>query len=466
MRYYVFFVLVLFSLICNAQKLQQEQSFKWESSVASNECEVDANGNPCALIIVELPLDDVEFECDYLVGEPKRTATGYEMWVIPSENKYLRISHSDFYSLKIQLVDSDDEKFKGRECYHTIILFQEKEVEQSESFVKISTNVKSRCTILIEGDDFVEECETTDEGILNFKKLSLGKYKYVVRANGYEEKEGMFELKDVPIEENVHLEINHIASVSDTSDDLLSVNRVPQSSLNQNEFVEQEVLQERTSFVKFSTNVRRKCIVLVEGEDGFCEKYETGNNGVLEYKKLPIGKYRYVIRADGYKDGEGVFELKDIPLEKEVRLAYDGNYGPKSSVWDSHTIYYARPRGERTRTSQNIREKESQVQSSSPKINTYQNSLLRKRLDSRKGNLRSNSRQATTKDGYYSRPQQTKDKDSYRNQTNNSSQNNVFRKTDSQKRKVFRQQVEGKSRTVNNRNTTNRYDRRSTNGLR
>ena len=105
-RTYNILLLLLMAISCFAQQLEVVLPLTHAGSVGAASVPSDNNGNPCAKIIVEIPLDGVEFDGMYLQGNTiKRTTGQYEMFVsIPkSEGKTITLSHQQYPSVEIPL---------------------------------------------------------------------------------------------------------------------------------------------------------------------------------------------------------------------------------------------------------------------------------------------------------------------------------------------------------------------------
>ena len=119
-KLFAFVVMVSCVFGMNAQNsLSISSPLEHMGSVASNSCPLDKSGNPCAKIIVEIPLEDVDFEGIYLLDNTVKHTTGqYEMFVsIPkTEGKTVTLCHKQYPSVDIPLW-CDGSPLVGRQAY-------------------------------------------------------------------------------------------------------------------------------------------------------------------------------------------------------------------------------------------------------------------------------------------------------------------------------------------------------------
>lgn len=112
--------LFLFSLSLSAQDLMVKS---FESSLtdlsASTNSRTDINGNLCALVKVQLPLDDAVFG-ESVVGEVVHNVNEY--WVyMPAGTKHLVLKHPKYLTLKITFKDYGISSLESKSTYNLVV---------------------------------------------------------------------------------------------------------------------------------------------------------------------------------------------------------------------------------------------------------------------------------------------------------------------------------------------------------
>ncbi|MCF0187532.1 MAG: hypothetical protein HUJ98_13730, partial [Bacteroidaceae bacterium] len=115
---YCIILLSFVTLSSYAQQLEIVSPLTHEASVGAANVPTDNNGNPCAKIIIEAPIDGIEIEGSYIVGEAVKSTGKYELFVaIPKkQGRKLTLLHDSYGSLDIDLWTKDG-ALVGREAY-------------------------------------------------------------------------------------------------------------------------------------------------------------------------------------------------------------------------------------------------------------------------------------------------------------------------------------------------------------
>ena len=154
-------------------------------SIKSSECPVDLQGNPCARVVVEIPLPEVKISGSYMLKNDdfgvRKVAGGYQFWVSTapgSEKQEITISHDNYYSTKFSLT-CDGERLHGREEYKIVI-----ELPQTGTVLFI-TNGVNNCVVNVDGQSVI----TDDNGKVS-ATLTPGTYDFTAQASGFKKYHG------------------------------------------------------------------------------------------------------------------------------------------------------------------------------------------------------------------------------------------------------------------------------------
>ncbi|MCF0187566.1 MAG: PEGA domain-containing protein, partial [Bacteroidaceae bacterium] len=181
----------------------------------------DNNGNPCAKIIVELPLEDAVIEGTYIVGNVKEKAGRYEFYVsVPKKNgQKFSVRHSNYGSIDIPIWTGAG-PLASREAYivklkatsdeKVIVDMHGNKVDVENKKVEVIVHDDAGGQYLVmkvaPADASVEidgQFVPVNEGTLH-KFLSYGKHSFKVQHPMYEPQNGLFDISD----EKVNLSID------------------------------------------------------------------------------------------------------------------------------------------------------------------------------------------------------------------------------------------------------------------
>ena len=191
-----------------------------EASVGAANVPTDNNGNPCAKIIIEAPIDGIEIEGSYIVGDVVKSTGKYELYVATPKKQGRRITllHDAYGSLDIDLWTNDG-ALVGREAYRVklkpiqddkfIVDMHGNRIDVEDKKVEVIVhedaggqylvmNVSpSDVTVIIDN----QFAKVENSGVTKF--LNYGKHSYKVEHPMYEPKSGTFEIGN----EKVNLDI-------------------------------------------------------------------------------------------------------------------------------------------------------------------------------------------------------------------------------------------------------------------
>ena len=180
----VFLIAILaFSyLSVNAQEIKVEdfveRTFDLEARSTGTK-RLDSNGNACALIKVQLPVDKAEFEGNK-VGDVIVTLGEYKVYLVAGSKK-LTIKAAGYLPCEVSFNDFNIDGVKGEVVYRLTL--------KPESFAPKTQQVQihvtpSNATVILNGEPL-----TLTDGLAS-KVLPFGTYEYRVNAEGYEPEEG------------------------------------------------------------------------------------------------------------------------------------------------------------------------------------------------------------------------------------------------------------------------------------
>ena len=98
-------ILLLLPTCMFAQNLESKKSLVFVKMLDEDKTVLDNNGNPCAKIVIETALKDVDIVGGYILSEIVNTDSGYEFFVsVPKrQGQYITMFHDEFNSLSIPL---------------------------------------------------------------------------------------------------------------------------------------------------------------------------------------------------------------------------------------------------------------------------------------------------------------------------------------------------------------------------
>ncbi len=183
MRLFLYCFFLIFSLSVNAQEILVKDFSELPNDLAARTHEkLDANGNPCCLIKVIVPKQDVIFE-GWVIDQKY---TPGEYWVyVPEGTTRIKIKHSELNPLQYEF----PQKLEGKHTYQ--LKLEIKEIKKHYAFFQVKCNVKD-CTLYISNQKF-----TTKNGTFEIR-LSNGKHDYTLCAEEekYEQLKGSLIITD------------------------------------------------------------------------------------------------------------------------------------------------------------------------------------------------------------------------------------------------------------------------------
>lgn len=159
-------------------------------SYPQNDCRTDLNGDYCAVVEVELHLDNVTFTSDYMVGnaEYHENAGIYRLFVVPSKvtsSKKIEVAHKDYLSLSIPINrDVRGEKLVPKEVYRIKLNAPETDPNKNKEILVINTNVDG-CQLTIREENGITEVKHIKGTEYSDKLTRNGRYYITVSKDGY-----------------------------------------------------------------------------------------------------------------------------------------------------------------------------------------------------------------------------------------------------------------------------------------
>lgn len=130
--------------------LRYEGQLSILGKIPQNESIKDNQGNSCALICINIPIQQIDIVGDCILGEPKKIQNGYKVFVSTwSSKKNITIVTDNYYPLNIPLKTTSGEKLVGDVAYQANVLLPA-DVNAGRSWVKFKSN-KIQFTVEIEG---------------------------------------------------------------------------------------------------------------------------------------------------------------------------------------------------------------------------------------------------------------------------------------------------------------------------
>jgi hypothetical protein len=146
--------------------------------VPQNESVKDNQGKSCALICINIPLQEVDIIGDCILGEPIKTQNGYKVFVSTwSSKKNITIVTDNYYPLDISLKTTDGEKLTGDVAYQANILLPA-DINAGKSWIKFKQE-NATFSVKIAGKEF----KSDDKGVLDIN-LPYGTYSYIICSSG------------------------------------------------------------------------------------------------------------------------------------------------------------------------------------------------------------------------------------------------------------------------------------------
>lgn len=151
---------------------------------ASTQPRNDLNGNPCALVKVQLAVEGVKFEGNVIGDVAFKDG---EYWVYMSQGSYmLNIKHKSFVPLFVNFRDYDIKKVEGKVTYVLTLVMPQMGEEKKKQKLIINYTPKE-AMVLIDSKPYTGKGHVEDE-------LPLGEHTYVIAAAGYITAEGTIKL--------------------------------------------------------------------------------------------------------------------------------------------------------------------------------------------------------------------------------------------------------------------------------
>ena len=174
-------------LCCNlsAQKLSVESMTALPMDVSASQYErKDLNGQPCALVKVQLATMGARFEGNVVGSADYKTG---EYWVYMTEGSYmLSVKHPSFVPLSVNFRDYGISGVQGKTTYRlTLLMPQAGGVVETQKLI-INYSPKN-ATVLI--DSKLYKGEGRVEAM-----LPVGNHSYIIASDGYETAEGSLKL--------------------------------------------------------------------------------------------------------------------------------------------------------------------------------------------------------------------------------------------------------------------------------
>ncbi len=184
-----------------AQELSVKSFYFASNDISgSSQLRLDGNGDPCALIKVQLATQDAKFSGN-TVGNVAYNSGEY--WVYMTEgSKNLQVRHDNYLPLDVNFADYGINSLKGKMTYVLTLLLPQSRVNQEQNLVvKV---MPQDATILIDGD-IVE----TKNGQATLT-LSVGNHSYNAAKTGYIKQQGEIKLTaDAPGKLVIELDRNN-----------------------------------------------------------------------------------------------------------------------------------------------------------------------------------------------------------------------------------------------------------------
>ena len=173
MKKLLLFLLLLNSHLCIlAQSLSVEKKLVYARMLDCSQTISDNNGNPCAKIIIETSLKNVDIVGGYIINEVSTTNNGYEFYVsVPKkEGQFITLFHDEFNSISIPLwVDSP---LKGGAEY---VLTLNRGADTSMKSLYAHSNVETVDLSSLK-TSIANDMSEMFLGCTNLKKLDLSKF--------------------------------------------------------------------------------------------------------------------------------------------------------------------------------------------------------------------------------------------------------------------------------------------------
>lgn len=180
-------------------------------SYPQKDCRTDLNGDFCAVVEVELHLDNVTFTSDYMVGnaEYDENAGIYRLFVVPSKvtsTKKIIVSHKDYHSISIPInKDINGNKLSPKEVYFIKLKAPDLDPNKNKEILVVNTNVEGFYLTIKNENGRTEFSGFVAENKYDNKLTRDGKYHLIISKDGY-----ITDERDIVMSEtqNINVQLN------------------------------------------------------------------------------------------------------------------------------------------------------------------------------------------------------------------------------------------------------------------
>ena len=192
-------------LCCNlsAQKLSVESMTALPMDVSASQYErKDLNGQPCALVKVQLATMGAKFEGNVVGSADYKTG---EYWVYMTEGSYmLSVKHPSFVPLSVNFRDYGISGVQGKATYRLTLMMPQAGNMNIDDGMRYLVMTVEPVTATVYIDD---ELQPVENGTVT-RLLSMGSHRYRVEAPAYEPKSGTFTIGNEKLSLPVTLQSN------------------------------------------------------------------------------------------------------------------------------------------------------------------------------------------------------------------------------------------------------------------
>ena len=343
-KYALVWLLLMLPVVAMAQKLTVKKMEVAPMDLsASTQPRNDRNGNPCALVKVQLATPGASFEGN-VIGDTEFKKGEY--WVYMSEGSYmLNIKHSSFLPLFVNFRDYDIKRVEGKTTYVLTLLMPQAgpvNMDDGTRFLVMTVHPADGAQVKIDGQP-----QSLRNGSLSLL-LPPGQHTYLVESAGYAPQQGTFTIAGEKVTLPIRLESTKATlsvSCATTGVDIY-VNEQREGTGSWTGTLQPGIYRIEGRKQGYRTAIQT--VTLAERDDKRLELPElqpiVGNISVdyqpinaevwLDGKKLGtspdvfrniiIGSHSLELRADGY-----LSESKTITIEEGKTLSLTGTMTPK-----------------------------------------------------------------------------------------------------------------------------------------
>ena len=188
----LFLIMLCFALCVQAQELTVKTMEAAGSDIsASTQRRTDLNGNPCALVKVQLATPGAKFEGNVIGDTEFKTG---EYWVYMTDGSYmLQVKHPSFLPLMVNFRDYEIRGVKPLNTYVLKIAMPQVlagPVDDGQRYLAMTVEPEQGAVVLIDG-----ELQELTNGSLSLL-LPMGQHSYSVACKGYQTQSGTVNLVD------------------------------------------------------------------------------------------------------------------------------------------------------------------------------------------------------------------------------------------------------------------------------